>query len=59
VWLRGRVLDLFVADPFWLSPWDTLCYLCYHQVNFNLCGGVTCERQYVFCFSDLGFVYSC
>ena len=40
MWLiinSGRVLDLFVADPFWLSPWDTLCYLCYNQVNFNLC----------------------
>ena len=40
MWLiinSGWVLDLFVADPFWLSPWDTLCYLCYHQVNFNLC----------------------
>nr|POE65590.1 hypothetical protein CFP56_72906 [Quercus suber] len=58
VWLQGRVLDLFVADHSWLYPWDTLCSLYYHQVmNFNLCGVVTCERQYVVCFSDLGFVY--
>nr|POE99166.1 hydrophobic protein lti6a [Quercus suber] len=55
----GRVLDLFVAYHFRLSPWDYLCCLCHHQaVNFNLCGGATCERHYVFCFSDLGFVYS-
>ena len=32
-----RVLDLFVADPFRLSPWDYICCLCHHQVNFNLC----------------------
>lgn len=40
MWLinnSDRVLDMFVADPFRLSPWDYLCCLCHHQVNFNLC----------------------
>ncbi|RYR52331.1 hypothetical protein Ahy_A06g027264 [Arachis hypogaea] len=27
-----RVLDLFGTHPFWISPWNYLCCLCYHQV---------------------------
>nr|AFK48113.1 unknown [Medicago truncatula] len=32
VWLPCGVLALFGTNPFWLSPWNSLCYLCYYQV---------------------------